>query len=129
MPDLKINADFSHWCCVSESLLENQQATVQLAISRAHHFHARIGHAKGPQIREPRDDYWQREKDQFADWWQQTVMAKQKENTPLLTISLKFIPPPPYQWIEPVNEKAPADIFEMNVYMMHWLKTKLITIL
>ncbi len=125
LPNLLINADFSHWCCVSESLLEGQETTVQSGISRSHHIHARIGHAQGPQISDPRNKYWQKEKKQFLFWWQQIISARSSDNIPYLTITPEF-GPPPYQWINPVNKTPLGDIFEMNTYMMQWLKTKLV---
>jgi sugar phosphate isomerase/epimerase len=45
-PDLVLNADFSHWCNVHESLLEDQEATMELALARLGHIHARIGHPR-----------------------------------------------------------------------------------
>src|SRR4030042_1344301 len=50
MPDLKLAADFSHWCCVHESLLEDQEQILAKAIDRSFHIHARIGHPEGPPV-------------------------------------------------------------------------------
>jgi len=43
-PELRVTFDVSHWCNVSESLLQDQQATVDLTLQRVDHIHARIGH-------------------------------------------------------------------------------------
>ena len=43
-PQARITADFSHWCNVSESLLEQQEEAVEMGISRAIHIHARVGY-------------------------------------------------------------------------------------
>lgn len=58
-PDLRITADFSHWCCVAESLLKDQNENVALAITRTDHIHARIGFSEGHQIPDPRVLEWQ----------------------------------------------------------------------
>ncbi|WP_428327826.1 sugar phosphate isomerase/epimerase family protein [Mucilaginibacter sp.] len=50
-PDIGITADFSHWCNVSESLLEQQTEAVDLAISKAIHIHARVGQAESARFR------------------------------------------------------------------------------
>jgi sugar phosphate isomerase/epimerase len=43
LPDLKITADFSHWCCACESLLEDQADNLKLAFERTIHIHSRVG--------------------------------------------------------------------------------------
>ena len=53
-PDLRVTFDVSHWCNVSESLLEDQQETVDLTLQHVDHIHARIGHQEGPQV----IDHW-----------------------------------------------------------------------
>ena len=48
IPELRITFDVSHWCNVSESLLQDQQETVDMALQRVDHIHARIGHPGRP---------------------------------------------------------------------------------
>jgi hypothetical protein len=48
VPDLRFTLDISHWCNVHESLLADQQETVDLVLPRVDHVHARIGHQEGP---------------------------------------------------------------------------------
>lgn len=43
LPDLTLTADFSHWCCVSESYLADQTVHLEKAINKAIHIHARVG--------------------------------------------------------------------------------------
>jgi sugar phosphate isomerase/epimerase len=59
-PELRLVADFSHWCVVSESLLENHTRALDLAITRSDHIHSRVGHAQAPQVTDPRLPEWQR---------------------------------------------------------------------
>ena len=58
-PSIRLTADFSHWCGVSESLLEDQQHLIDAAIAHTEHVHLRIGHAQGPQVNDPRAPEWQ----------------------------------------------------------------------
>ncbi len=57
-PELKLTLDISHWCNVHESLLQDQQDTVNKALDRTEHIHARIGHQEGPQVNDPRAPEW-----------------------------------------------------------------------
>jgi sugar phosphate isomerase/epimerase len=68
-PNVVITADFSHWCNVSESLLEQQQDAVDLAISRTIHIHARVGHAESAQVTDPRAEEWDTEVKAHLKWW------------------------------------------------------------
>ena len=54
LPDLHINADFSHWCVVTESMLEDHDEALAIASRRAIHVHGRVGYENGPQVPDPR---------------------------------------------------------------------------
>jgi sugar phosphate isomerase/epimerase len=54
IPDINLTLDISHWCNVHESLLADQKETIDLALARTEHIHARIGHPEGPQVNDPR---------------------------------------------------------------------------
>ncbi|MBB5637301.1 sugar phosphate isomerase/epimerase [Pedobacter cryoconitis] len=120
-PDLRLTLDISHWCNVSESLLEDQPATVELAISRTDHVHSRIGHAEGPQVGDPRAPEWKAESDAHFAWWDKVVATK-KEQGKLLTMLTEF-GPPSYMPTIPYTNRPVADQWEINVYMMQaWKK-------
>lgn len=78
MPGLKLAADFSHWCCVHESLLEDQGPLLERAIERSFHLHARVGHAEGPQVSDPRAPEWQRAVEVHLGWWQRIVDRRRR---------------------------------------------------
>jgi len=59
--ELKLTLDISHWCNVHEGLLGDQPINVEAALARTHHIHARIGHAEGPQVNDPRAPEWKNE--------------------------------------------------------------------
>ena len=78
-PRLKLVADFSHWCCVHESLLGDQPERVERAAKNAYAIHARVGHAEGPQIPDPRDPLWQPNLDAHLAWWTQIAAHRRAE--------------------------------------------------
>ncbi|RAJ28134.1 sugar phosphate isomerase/epimerase family protein [Pedobacter cryoconitis] len=120
-PDLRLTLDISHWCNVSESLLEDQPATVELAISRTDHVHSRIGHAEGPQVSDPRAPEWKAEVAAHFAWWDKVVDLK-KEQGKILTMLTEF-GPPSYMPTIPFTNRPVADQWEINVYMMQlWKK-------
>jgi sugar phosphate isomerase/epimerase len=47
VPDIRLTADFSHWCCVHESLLQDQPEALATAIQHADYIHARVGRRRG----------------------------------------------------------------------------------
>jgi len=125
IPDLKITLDASHWCNVSESLLEDQPDTMQLAIDKTEHIHARIGHAEGPQVNDPRAPEWETAVNAHLSWWDRVVERKKKKGE-LLTILTEF-GPPDYMPTTPYTRQPLADQWAINVYMMHLLRKRYLT--
>ncbi|WP_426329994.1 sugar phosphate isomerase/epimerase family protein [Pedobacter sp. R-06] len=120
-PDLRLTLDISHWCNVSESLLEDQSETVALAISRTDHIHSRVGHAEGPQVSDPRAPEWKQAVEAHFAWWDKVVALK-KQQGKILTMLTEF-GPPSYMPTIPFTNLPVADQWEINVYMMQvWRK-------
>lgn len=120
-PGLRLTLDISHWCNVSESLLEDQPNTVALAISRTDHVHSRVGHPEGPQIGDPRAPEWESAVAAHFAWWDKVVAIK-KEQGKKLTMLTEF-GPPSYMPTIPFTNKPVANQWEINVYMMQaWRK-------
>ncbi|MBS7233790.1 hypothetical protein KHA90_22490 [Flavobacterium psychroterrae] len=119
----KITADFSHWCVVSESLLEQQEDAVNLAISRAIHIHARVGHTEGPQVNDPKAPEWQIAVSAHLKWWDQIVKERVDDAAEFLTITPEFGPVPYMQTI-PFSTMPVSNQWEINVYMMNLLKSR-----
>jgi len=42
LPEIRFTADFSHWCCVHNSLLQDQQDSVNRVIERSDYIHHRF---------------------------------------------------------------------------------------
>jgi sugar phosphate isomerase/epimerase len=121
IPNLRITADFSHWCNVAESLLEDQQESIDLAIHHTIHIHARVGHAQGPQVTEPRLPEWKNSLDIHANWWKRIVEFQRNKAASQFTITPEF-GPRPYMPLMPISQVPLADQWEINVWMMQFLK-------
>lgn len=121
--DVLITADFSHWCNVSESLLEQQEAAVDLAVSRAVHIHARVGHAESAQVSDPRAPEWRAEVAAHHNWWDRIVAERLMCNADLLTITPEF-GPAPYMPAIPFTRVPVASQWDVNVYMLGVLRER-----
>ncbi|MEL6594015.1 MAG: TIM barrel protein [Bacteroidota bacterium] len=120
--DLRLTLDISHWTNVHESLLENQVESVQLALSRTDHIHARIGHQEGPQVTDPRAPEWEQAVKAHFAWWDTIAETKRKLGQPL-TILTEF-GPPNYLPTVPYTKQPLANQWEINVHMMKSLRER-----
>ncbi len=93
-PDLPLTLDVSHWFCVSESYLADQQKTVEMAIQHTRHIHARVGHTQGPQLWEPSAPEYAEALEAHLKIWDKWVRLKLKEGAASCTITPEFGPPP-----------------------------------
>lgn len=121
---LRITADFSHWCCVAESFLEDQEDALQLAIKRTAHIHSRVGHTEGPQVTDPRLPEWKEALAHHLNWWKQVIAFQKQNGAASFTINTEF-GPAPYMTDDPVTKLPLASQWEINVWMMELLKKEL----
>lgn len=121
-PRLRLTLDISHWCNVHESLLADQKDTVNLALDRTDHIHARIGHPEGPQVNDPRAPEWEQTVKQHFEWWDKIVERK-KRNGERVTILTEF-GPPDYMPTYPYTRQPLGDQWAINVHMMHLLRKR-----
>ena len=116
LPELLVTLDISHWCCVAESLLQDQEEAVDLALDHTGHIHARVGFEEGPQISEPRAPEFKKAVEAHFNWWDK-VVQKKAEKRQLLSITTEF-GPPNYMWNLPYTQQPLANLWEVNAYMM-----------
>ncbi|MBC7423694.1 MAG: sugar phosphate isomerase/epimerase [Ferruginibacter sp.] len=115
-PAIKITADLSHWVCVTESYLENFKEILSEAILRTEHIHARVGFIEGPQIPDPRSPFWQEPVQFFLKIWGEILAHQKSIGTPVFTITPEF-GPPPYMWVNPIDNTPIASQWDINVFM------------
>ena len=124
-PELRMTFDVSHWCNVHESLLHDQEDTVQLALTRVDHIHARIGHPEGPQVNDPRAPEWEPAVKRHLEWWDKVVELKIKDGSKKLTILTEF-GPVDYMPALPYTRQPLSDQWAINVHMMNLLRKRYI---
>lgn len=68
-PQLKLTADYSHWVCVCERFLDDQEEQIRIANRSAIHVHGRIGFPEGPQVNDPRAPENREALQRHEEWW------------------------------------------------------------
>jgi len=122
IPELRITFDVSHWCNVHETLLQDQQETLDLTLSRVDHIHARIGHPEGPQVNDPRAPEWENALKAHFAWWDKVAQRK-KQNGERMTVLTEF-GPPDYMPTLPYTHQPMSDQWAINVHMMKLLRAR-----
>ena len=122
-PQMRVTLDISHWCNVHESLLHDQEDTVQAVLKRVDHIHTRVGHPEGPQVNDPRAPEWENALKRHLGWWDKVVELKIASGAKHLTMLTEF-GPPDYMPTLPYTRQALADQWGINVHMMQLLRKR-----
>lgn len=123
LPDMTLTLDISHWCNVHESMLQDQNETVEIALRRTRHIHARVGHAQGPQVNDPRAPEWRSTVDQHLAWWDRVIELRRQAGAPVFTFLTEF-GPPNYMPTLPRTREPVANQSEINLHMMQLLRQR-----
>lgn len=123
IPDLRLTLDISHWCAVHESLLADQAATIDQALKRTDHIHARIGHPEGPQVSDPRAPEWKPALEAHLAWWDKVLNFKITAGSTMLTFLTEF-GPMDYMPALPYTRQPIANQWEINVHMLQLLRER-----
>jgi sugar phosphate isomerase/epimerase len=121
--DLRICADFSHWCVVCESLLADLEDVLAPTFARAIHIHARVGYEEGPQVPEPRAPEYERCLRAHESWWDSIRDARAAGGAAILTVDPEF-GPPNYMHTIPYTQEPVADLWEVCLWMSHHLRRR-----
>lgn len=122
-PNLKLALDLSHWFCVSESFLEDQQEAIDMAIDHTVHLHARVGHTQGPQVTDPRTPENATALAHHLKYWDQWINNLRGKGVAECTITPEF-GPYPYMIHSPADNKPVADLWEVNGWMKEMLSAR-----
>lgn len=121
LPALRLTCDFSHWCCVCERLvLDDEPELLAEVAGRAHHLHARVGYAQGPQVPHPAAPEHREALAAHERWWDRIAAARPSTAGATLTITPEF-GPDGYLQCQPFSRRAVADLDEIN----HWMAGRL----
>lgn len=123
--NIAITLDASHWCTVHESMLDDQEEAMMLALQHTRHIHSRIGFEEGPQVNDPRAPEWKSVVEKYFSWWDQVVAIHQK-NKQTLTVTTEF-GPAPYMPAEPYTGKSLSSQWDVNVHMLNMFKERYFT--
>jgi sugar phosphate isomerase/epimerase len=123
--ELRLTADFSHWCNVSESYLMNQKENVINAIYRTDHLHARVGHTQSCQVGDPRAPEWKLALNHHLTWWDNIIEIHKKTRSPGFTITPEFGPSQSnYMPTLPYTMQPVSDQWSINLWMKDFLKDR-----
>jgi hypothetical protein len=121
LPSLQITCDFSHWCCVCERLvLDEEPELLALFASRAQHIHARVGYDQGPQVPHPSAPEYQDALSAHERWWDVIWQAKANADCELVTMTPEF-GPDGYLHQLPFTKTPVASLDKIN----HWMAARL----
>ncbi len=123
-PGLELNADFSHFCAVSESLLEDQEEVLDRIIPATRYIHSRVGHDQSAQVNHPFAPEWETNLNRFLSWWQKIIDQARERGETVFHICPEF-GPAPYMPALPFTHQPVSDQWQINLDMMHCLKTSL----
>jgi hypothetical protein len=121
-PDLKIASDFSHWCCVCESLLGDQVENLALAFERTIHIHGRVGYAEGPQVPHPAAPEYAKELAAHESWWTEIIRLQEAKGAPLVTFTPEF-GPPGYMHTLPFTNQPVSELWDVCLWMAKRFET------
>ena len=123
-PKLKLIADFSHFCVVSESDLHDQSDLLSKIYPNIKHIHARIGFEQSPQVNNPFAPEWKTYLEQYLFWWKEIIAIQKNKKSAIFTITPEF-GPFPYMPQEPFTQKPLSNQWEINLQMKNYLQQNL----
>lgn len=122
-PDTLLTLDVSHWFCVSESYLEDQQSAVEKALMHARHIHARVGHTEGPQVYDPAIPEYADALDAHLAIWDRYVQLRREAGAESCTITPEF-GPPPYLVFGNRSGTPQQEQWRVNLWMKNFLEQR-----
>lgn len=123
-PKMKLIADFSHFCVVSESDLHDQYDLLLKVFPNIKHIHARVGFEQSPQVNHPFAPEWEKHLHLFLFWWKQIIEKQEKLNSEVFSITPEF-GPFPYMPQEPFTLKPLSNQWEINLKIKSFLQQNL----
>jgi hypothetical protein len=122
LPGLRLCADFSHWCCVCESLLENQGERLKLATQRTIHIHSRVGNSASAQVGHPAAPENAQALAAHVTWWRDIIRNRRDQGAEFLTI-VPELGPPGYMQTLPFTNVPVADLWDTCLWMKEYIES------
>lgn len=115
-PELELVADFSHFCVVSESLLQDQEHIINELIPHVGHIHARVGSEQAPQVAAPKSPEWATYVKTYLSWWQKIILYRQNRATKSIAVTPEH-GPVPYMPVLPYTKQPLSNGWQDNLDM------------
>ncbi|HEY9156270.1 MAG TPA: hypothetical protein VIM69_14150 [Opitutaceae bacterium] len=120
LPSIELTCDFSHWCCVCERLvMDEEPALLQLFASHTRHIHGRIGYDQGPQVPHPAAPMYRLALEAHERWWNEIWKTQARSGFSTTTLTPEF-GPDGYLQSAPFTETPAGSLDEIN----HWMATR-----
>jgi len=122
LPELKVNADLSHWAVVSERLFDDPcdsdwwPETIEMVANRCHFIHARVGYSEGPQVPDPSASEYSNELKSHEKWWSQIWDSQAKRGQEFSYVEPEH-GPSPYLHTLPHTNVPVADLWKVNSWI------------
>ena len=120
-PRLRLTADLSHWCAVSERLMTPDLELISAMADRVDHIHARVGHAQGPSVSHPFAPEASDALEAHRRCWALFMKSQMVRGVQQPTITPEF-GPDGYLPTLPFTGMPVADLLEINTAMAQWLR-------
>ena len=122
-PGIELTGDFSHFCVVSESLLEDQQELLAEITPHIAHLHARVGFSQAPQVNDPMAPEWEATLETYVNWWKRIISFRKLSGDTRFTIPPEF-GPWPYMPALPFTRQPVGNQWEINNRMKDFLQER-----
>jgi len=116
-PEMKLTADYSHWCCVCESMLTDQVSNVSTCNSHAVHIHGRVGFPGGPQVNDPRAPENEQHLRCHEEWWREIIRMRGAAGAESFSFDPEFGPPPEYMPALPYTGQPVCNLWDVCLWM------------
>jgi len=124
-PEMELTGDLSHFCVVSESMLEDQEEILEKIFPHISHLHARVGYEQGSQVNDPKAPEWNSHISRFINWWYQIIKLKQKAGQKVFTITPEF-GPVPYMPVMPYTKEPMSVQWDNNLFIKKLVQSKFV---
>lgn len=122
LPQMKLTMDISHWCVVSERLMDTELDTIRAIAPHVHHIHARVGYAQGAQVPHPAAPEYNEALVSHQACWEIVWDAQNVHGMQITTMTPEF-GPDGYLHTLPFTNAPVADLWEINCWMTETERT------
>ena len=116
LPELRLTADFSHWCVVCERLMDSERDVIEAIAPQVVHIHARVGYDQGPQVPHPAAPAYADTLAAHQRWWETLWQVQLAAGSEFTTMTPEF-GPDGYLHHIPFSEEPVGDLWQINNWM------------